>query len=714
MGAREDLVTKSVALRETEQQLLHELHKASRRLAQEQEDLVKHLFERLRGCRLHPEDSDSPTQAPNGCTLCAQDLGRRASTEDLRRGLSAQDFGRGLSAQDFGRGLSAQDLGRRASTEDLRRGLSAQDFGRRVSTIFARPEDLPMQSSWELRTDSMQKTVSKRFAQSTGIDAHAKEFEPMSAEMELIFSGTPSFKKASVGQLYQWWRSVRREPERTGCLADFVTGFRFEIFTLFMIILNGACLVYLANKHAAIALGKEAGSSSSGPAQSWEWYQEAIFTVFFVVEMILKLAHHRLYFFINDEMWWNIFDLATTVIGVVDMILQTVLSTDDGLNISLVRVIRILRLTRSLRVLRALKIVRSLRTLIHCIIGSVAGLFWCLVLLFFINIICATILVQCSTMYWTESAPLQDQKLPPEAEFSHQELSESFGSVSNAMLSLLKATTGGQDWGEHYSLLEPTGVTCQLLFLTYVMFNLLTVWNLVATMFIERAIELGKPDEAEQIAIRRRRERAAVDELRKLVRSSDVDDSGSISFDEFEQWLSDQGVKDFCRLRGIDIKDAELFYKIISSVYGTEEVEIDVLVSGLMQMRGQATSFDVRAMSLQLMEHRIASETAYEAMSKELKRIGREVQVLQQGSDARAGNVSDSGRVSEWRARSPLEKVQSDIASLTVSSMHHALLNRLLLPREGSDSATSRGACEENPAAAPDGGRALTMAATRE
>jgi len=513
----------------------------------------------------------------------------------------------------------------------------------------------------------------RNFSQSMGIGGPREEFT-LTSETDLYDHGFDSPCMQKLWTCYLRWKRLK-EPQRTGWLADLVTSVRFELLTLLMIMINGTLVISETQSRAKIALGDSTGTLSFEPLVSLGWWVDVLFTMFFVVEMMLKLAHHRLYFFVNKDMWWNIFDLVTVISALVDILVKLAQPNEEQMDIGFLRVLRIFRMTRSLRVVRALQIVHSLRQLIDCIMASFAGLFWCIVLLLFITTIFATFLVQCATIYWLEGkhfGPMTDEQ-----EMMHVEFKAAFGSVQAAMLSLFQATSGGADWGAFYFMLKASGFVGPAILVTYIIFFIIAAWNIVTSMFIEKAFALAQPDQEEQMIQRRKKEDAIARSMLRLIAETDTDRSGMISLVEFENWLCNQKVRDFCRMHEIDIRDAELFYRMLRTVSSSEEaadedegevvcelldVEIKMVVSGLMHMRGQATNLDVKALSFQMLDIARMNEKRHQATSNALRRLNDEVKMLMRRNGISVAEASPASKAA-------MESVQSDIACFDLQPM---------------------------------------------
>merc|ERR1712217_479253 len=66
-----------------------------------------------------------------------------------------------------------------------------------------------------------------------------------------------------------------------------------------------------------------------------------------------------------------------------------------------------------------------------------------------------------------------------------------FGSVQTAALSLFKTTSGGEDWGDYMERMRDIGMTPALMFLFYILFFLLSVMNIVTSIFVDKAMKLA-------------------------------------------------------------------------------------------------------------------------------------------------------------------------------------------------------------------------------
>merc|ERR1712137_1049271 len=101
----------------------------------------------------------------------------------------------------------------------------------------------------------------------------------------------------------------------------------------------------------------------------------------------------------------------------------------------------------------------------------------------------AVLIVQGITQVLQERQASQSTSFTPDPD-----LISRFGSVAKAMLTLLKSTTGGMEWGIAYQHLEDIGWMVAAAFLFYVLFFVVAAFNIVTSMFVDKSLKLAQPD----------------------------------------------------------------------------------------------------------------------------------------------------------------------------------------------------------------------------
>lgn len=86
----------------------------------------------------------------------------------------------------------------------------------------------------------------------------------------------------------------------------------FDAFVSAVIVANTAYTTFQSNYEM----------ETLGEKPEGDMLAETTFLVIFVLELASKIAAHRVYFFCNDDMLWNIFDLTLVAFSALDQILS--------------------------------------------------------------------------------------------------------------------------------------------------------------------------------------------------------------------------------------------------------------------------------------------------------------------------------------------------------------------------------------------------------
>merc|ERR1712228_78412 len=109
-------------------------------------------------------------------------------------------------------------------------------------------------------------------------------------------------------------------------------------------------------------------------------------------------------------------------------------------------------------------------------------------------------------------------------------------------------------------MLLHTGVMPAVMFIFYIMFFTVSVWNIVTSIFVDRAMKLAKPDLLEMVWDQQKQDLADAYQLEMMCRDVvDVDGGGRISRDELSNLMSKPKVKTYFVSRGLDIGDTNVF-----------------------------------------------------------------------------------------------------------------------------------------------------------
>lgn len=289
-------------------------------------------------------------------------------------------------------------------------------------------------------------------------------------------------------------------------------------------------------------------------------------------------------------------DVFLVTFSSVDLSQQLLLQRGSGTQLTIFRSVRIFKVVRILRMVRAVRFVQELRLMLDCCIGSLLGLFWCLVLITFVLYMFSLVFVQGLTSHVTENLDMLDDK-------TTQDVKKLFGRVTKAMVSLFQSTTGGIDWHIVYELVNREGHILGPLFLFFIAFFVIAAWNIVTSTFVDKALKLAIPDIEDLVQEKRQRDMTHAKELTNLLsKHLDMDGDGIISLGELQETFSNSMIREFMAVRGIDFKDAEAFFEMLTTIGDAEDgVPLQTFVAGCLRLRGMATSLDLQTLHFNIM-----------------------------------------------------------------------------------------------------------------
>lgn len=299
----------------------------------------------------------------------------------------------------------------------------------------------------------------------------------------------------------------------------------------------------------------------------------------------MRLKVHGFYFFIGPGSRWNIFDFVLVAFSLQEVILATFFMSNEDNNMSFMRILRLMKLAKILRALRVLKVFRELQTILESFRRCFVALFWSFVMLYFMLYVFALVFLRGVITYLSADGVGHGIRM---------QLIDSFGGVYESMISLYKAVTGGDDWAVYYDVIAETGDFYAVVFLFFTFFFSFALFNILTGVFVEKAVLAASPDRDELIMEQRLKGLREADEFRLLCTRLDLDNTGTISLDEFKENMQDDMMVSYMASVGLEIHDVELFFHVITDGDKKEEVSIDIFVEGCMAMKGPATALDVQ------------------------------------------------------------------------------------------------------------------------
>jgi hypothetical protein len=322
----------------------------------------------------------------------------------------------------------------------------------------------------------------------------------------------------------------------------------------------------------------------ANPTDSQDLYITATnfsFTLFYILELCVRMVTQRAYFFFGPQKYWHLFDFTLIIISV---------TVETG--IGFLRAFRVLRAAKIIRFYKLLGILGldRLESMANCLTGSFGILFWCVVMVGFFTFLFSVFFVQAIALHMAAQGDLDSAA---EADFYKW-----FGSVQEGMISLLMITTGGADWKEVFDVVRQTGWVASASLVFYILLFTIAVWNVVTSTFVDHALKLAKPSDEAIVSEARKQAQEDARELRATFRKMDLDCNGELDAQEFAACMSRPEFDRFLQARGLDIKETKVFFKMLA--HNKTSVNINHIVNSCMRVRGFATSIDLHTMRYEL------------------------------------------------------------------------------------------------------------------
>lgn len=337
------------------------------------------------------------------------------------------------------------------------------------------------------------------------------------------------------------------------------------------------------------------GQSISSQYEVEDWMDLAFLGVY-LIELFLKLLVHQIYFFCNEEMNWNIFDLCLVIQGIAEALLTffKVSTTSDGAGLVSARVLRVFKVGKVLRIFRTLKFLRGLRVMVVSLVSSIQTIFWSLIMMSVILFIFALVMVT----FLSEA--LNNEKWKDVDENISRDAKRYFPDVYVTMMTLYQCASNGIDWRTIDSVLQVDHFARMTLWFYLIFFDF-AVMNILSGIFIEKALRHAEPDRRAEACEQRKQDQhdaAALSDLLKDV--VDEDGNGFISLSEFEEAVEEDGVKSFMTALGVDVSDAKQVFNVLTEGTARDQIPIQEFCDSCMDLKGTASALHLAGVSCDL------------------------------------------------------------------------------------------------------------------
>jgi len=117
---------------------------------------------------------------------------------------------------------------------------------------------------------------------------------------------------------------------------------------------------------------------------------------------------------------------------------------------------------------------------------------------------------------------------------------------------------------------------------------------------MEKAARISQPDIDALMLEKHHQDMMDAKQLSEVFSHLDADQSGNISIQEFMDMTTDPAFLEFMQVRGIDIKDAKMFFNMLVSACRGSEVDVKTFIGSCLRMKGLATSIDLHTLGFEV------------------------------------------------------------------------------------------------------------------
>ncbi|CAE7210133.1 CACNA1G [Symbiodinium pilosum] len=146
-----------------------------------------------------------------------------------------------------------------------------------------------------------------------------------------------------------WWSSLE-EPKRSGIIYKIVESKCFWCISILVILINAVSITSITD----ISLAEDWG----GGIPTALINVEIACLTFYLLELVLRLAVHRVYFFVNENSGWNWLDLLLVAFSIVEIAVLWGTDGESG-TVLYMRTLRICKVSKAVRIFRVLTAFRE-------------------------------------------------------------------------------------------------------------------------------------------------------------------------------------------------------------------------------------------------------------------------------------------------------------------------------------------------------------------
>eukprot|EP00811_Abedinium_folium_P006682 NODE_1615_length_2420_cov_5.034453.p1 GENE.NODE_1615_length_2420_cov_5.034453~~NODE_1615_length_2420_cov_5.034453.p1 ORF type:complete len:698 (+),score=228.31 NODE_1615_length_2420_cov_5.034453:162-2255(+) len=374
-------------------------------------------------------------------------------------------------------------------------------------------------------------------------------------------STTSSAYESQSSSKYASWRGLEddicadnldRPPEHL--LAEFLHSTFFNTVVAVLLCINGIVIGVQANVECSYYMDTANDGQPSGGQLGFCRVMEAIFTVMFALEMLLRLAVEQGQFF---------------------------------------RMVRVFRVVKMLHALRAVRQFDALRRMVYSVMNSVVSLLWVVLMNAGATYVFAIYICQATSQYLrTRRETLSEAEL--EDRIADLEI---FSDLSRTMLTVFMSFTGGLDWADVINPLLTIGLLHGVMYIVFFVFVVFGMLNVITGLFVESACTIASTDRTALIDSALEAQQRFRRDFTEVFVMMDRDGDGILDVHELHSTLDNERTRALLETLGLSCGNAVQLYSLLDED-GRGKVSLESFLDGCEALKGPAKNIDIMSLRL--------------------------------------------------------------------------------------------------------------------
>lgn len=410
--------------------------------------------------------------------------------------------------------------------------------------------------------------------------------------------------------IHELFNDTEGDVAARGCSVErLVQSLTFRITCLILIVINSIFTGVRMDTEMRSNLQRIETRAGSSDADNVFFYIDVSFTIWFCMELCLRIVAERGQFIYGENRTYNLMDSVLVLLSVADMFLPRLPAA------SFLRLFRAFRIVRIARLVQNIQLLKPLRTMLFAIVNSFTALLWAFFMIA-LSMFIFSVLVGSAVLALFEECDVAIESERDKA----MALASSFGNLYRTMITLFASITGGDDWMTAARQLRTlqAGEFYFAMFCFFIFFCLIGLLNVVNGIFVDSAVCTRTEDEVVQHF--RDDEQRTSEEIRRIFQQGDRDGSGSITLQELQLQVKHPWVKAYFAGLDIDPREASIIFTLLDTD-NSGELSIEEFVAGILKMKGSAKGVDVLAIMFDHQRLALCFNTLCSYLEDELREI---------------------------------------------------------------------------------------------